>query len=90
MVSHENSEDVALGSLPNAKRKRENVEVKQRNDKNVETCEFPKEDDKNLRGKQAAGKTKADANSAEPSKENYILVRAKRGQATNSHSLAER
>lgn len=29
-------------------------------------------------------------NGAEPSKENYIHVRAKRGQATNSHSLAER
>ncbi|XP_051124324.1 transcription factor bHLH74-like isoform X5 [Andrographis paniculata] len=31
-----------------------------------------------------------DSNGGEPSKENYIHVRAKRGQATNSHSLAER
>nr|GMD80788.1 transcription factor bhlh74 [Ipomoea batatas] len=28
--------------------------------------------------------------SVEPRKENYVHVRAKRGQATNSHSLAER
>lgn len=38
------------------------------------------------RGKQ----TKDDSDSKEPAKENYIHVRARRGQATNSHSLAER
>ncbi|KAK4748349.1 hypothetical protein SAY87_014935 [Trapa incisa] len=34
--------------------------------------------------------TKEDSNSGEPPKENYIHIRARRGQATNSHSLAER
>ncbi|XP_012068165.1 transcription factor bHLH74 isoform X2 [Jatropha curcas] len=44
----------------------------------------------NLRGKQAAKPTKDNSNSGEAPKENYIHVRARRGQATNSHSLAER
>ncbi|XP_044475663.1 transcription factor bHLH74-like isoform X2 [Mangifera indica] len=43
----------------------------------------------NSRGKQAAKQAKDSSNSAEAPKE-YIHVRAKRGQATNSHSLAER
>ncbi|KAK4800650.1 hypothetical protein SAY86_021137 [Trapa natans] len=43
-------------------------------------------DSTNSRGKQ----TKEDSNSGELHKENYIHVRARRGQATNSHSLAER
>ena len=38
-------------------------------------------------GKQAKEKTN---DSTEAPKENYIHVRARRGQATNSHSLAER
>lgn len=42
----------------------------------------------NFRGKQT-GKAK-NASSADGFKENYIHVRARRGQATNSHSLAER
>ncbi|KAK4744817.1 hypothetical protein SAY87_011129 [Trapa incisa] len=41
----------------------------------------------NSRGKQTKND---DSNSGEPAKENYIHVRARRGQATNSHSLAER
>ncbi|XP_031273000.1 transcription factor bHLH74-like [Pistacia vera] len=43
----------------------------------------------NSRGKQAAKQAKDSSNSVEAPKE-YIHVRAKRGQATNSHSLAER
>ncbi|XP_023524227.1 transcription factor bHLH74-like isoform X2 [Cucurbita pepo subsp. pepo] len=44
--------------------------------------------EQNLRsGKQAKEKS---SNSGEAPKENYIHVRARRGQATNSHSLAER
>ncbi|KAL7618845.1 hypothetical protein Lser_V15G00018 [Lactuca serriola] len=39
-------------------------------------------------GKQAAAKDNSDSGGAP--KDNYIHVRAKRGQATNSHSLAER
>ncbi|KAL5844648.1 hypothetical protein ACOSQ4_010606 [Xanthoceras sorbifolium] len=43
----------------------------------------------NLRGKQASKQAKDNSQSEEAPKE-YIHVRAKRGQATNSHSLAER
>ena len=44
----------------------------------------------NFRGKQTGKQTKDNSDSGEAPKENYIHVRAKRGQATNSHSLAER
>ena len=44
----------------------------------------------NLRGKQSNKHSKENSNSGEAQKENYIHVRARRGQATNSHSLAER
>ncbi|KAL3634107.1 hypothetical protein CASFOL_021161 [Castilleja foliolosa] len=98
MVSNEhcqNPEDGAFGSLLSEKRKRKNVEVEKQKDQIVGTCELPKEDEKknmasNSRGKQAAKQAKTNSNEAEPSKDDYILVRAKRGQATNSHSLAER
>lgn len=43
----------------------------------------------NLRGKQTSKQAK-DTSSGDASKDNYIHVRARRGQATNSHSLAER
>ncbi|KAJ8773303.1 hypothetical protein K2173_028480 [Erythroxylum novogranatense] len=42
------------------------------------------------RGKEEIKQSKDDSNSAEAPKDNYIHVRARRGQATNSHSLAER
>ncbi|WCJ35600.1 basic helix-loop-helix (bHLH) DNA-binding superfamily protein [Euphorbia peplus] len=44
----------------------------------------------NSRGKQAAKQAKENSDSGDAPKENYIHVRARRGQATNSHSLAER
>ncbi|XP_058218435.1 transcription factor bHLH74-like [Rhododendron vialii] len=44
----------------------------------------------NSRGKQTGKQAKDKSDSGEAPKENYIHVRAKRGQATNSHSLAER
>ncbi|XP_073124050.1 transcription factor bHLH74-like [Henckelia pumila] len=44
----------------------------------------------NSRGKQDVDQTKNNDVGAEPSKENYLHMRAKRGQATSSHSLAER
>ncbi|KAG8369139.1 hypothetical protein BUALT_Bualt15G0120300 [Buddleja alternifolia] len=89
----------------NGKRKRKlsggvsskNVEVEHHKDPSGNTSEFPNEDDgnKNVAGnscsKQLVQQAKgSNSNDAEPSKENYIHVRAKRGQATNSHSLAER
>ena len=47
---------------------------------------FEQNSSADLRGKQA----KEDSQSGEAPKENFIHVRARRGQATNSHSLAER
>ncbi|KAG6775917.1 hypothetical protein NC652_013894 [Populus alba x Populus x berolinensis] len=44
----------------------------------------------NLRGKQVAKQAKHNLQSGEDPKDDYIHVRARRGQATNSHSLAER
>lgn len=44
----------------------------------------------NLRGKQMGKQATENSDSGGAPKENYIHVRAKRGQATNSHSLAER
>lgn len=44
----------------------------------------------NSRGKQIAKQAKDSSQTGEAPKENYIHVRARRGQATNSHSLAER
>ncbi|KAK6130755.1 hypothetical protein DH2020_035501 [Rehmannia glutinosa] len=90
MVS-QNSEDGALGALLNGKRKRKNVEEEQQKDQTGNSSELPEEEEKkNVSNKQAAKQAKSNSNGAEPSKEDYILVRAKRGQATNSHSLAER
>ncbi|KAF3953951.1 hypothetical protein CMV_020647 [Castanea mollissima] len=43
----------------------------------------------NMRGKQTSKQAK-DTSSGDAPKDNYIHVRARRGQATNSHSLAER
>ncbi|KAF7830507.1 transcription factor bHLH74 [Senna tora] len=43
-----------------------------------------------LRGKQSSKQGKDNSHSEEAPKENFIHVRARRGQATNSHSLAER
>ncbi|KAI3465228.1 hypothetical protein Pfo_021891 [Paulownia fortunei] len=78
-----------------------NVEEEQQKDPSGDSSEFPKEDAENKqkfeqnigpnsRSKQAVKQAKDNSITAEPSKENYVHVRAKRGQATNSHSLAER
>ncbi|CAA3014413.1 transcription factor bHLH74 isoform X1 [Olea europaea subsp. europaea] len=78
-----------------------NVEVEHQKDPSEDTSEFPNEDDdkkqkfeqnvgSNLHNKQAVKQAKDNSATAESSKEDYIHVRAKRGQATNSHSLAER
>ncbi|GMJ15258.1 CRY2-interacting bHLH 4 [Hibiscus trionum] len=71
------------------------------NDPLGESCDAPKEQDAkkqkteenrgaNAPGKQVAKHAKDCSQSGEAPKENYIHVRARRGQATNSHSLAER
>ncbi|KAK9756513.1 hypothetical protein RND81_01G103000 [Saponaria officinalis] len=44
----------------------------------------------NSSGKKPSKQVEDNSQEEEPSKQNYIHVRARRGQATNSHSLAER
>lgn len=66
--------------------------MEQRNDG---SCDNTSEKDEkkqrvDSRGKQIGIQAKDNSDSGEAPKENYIHVRAKRGQATNSHSLAER
>ncbi|KAL0392147.1 UNVERIFIED_CONTAM: Transcription factor [Sesamum radiatum] len=92
----QDSENGVLGASPNGKRKRKNVEVEKQKDQTGDIAELPKEYDEkknsgpSSRGRQAVKEAKDNSSGAEASKENYIHVRAKRGQATNSHSLAER
>ncbi|KAL6296093.1 hypothetical protein ACE6H2_004235 [Prunus campanulata] len=106
------SEDGALGSSPNGKRRKrvpesysafspnKNAEGEINKDLSGESSDYLKEQDEkkakvedntaaNLRGKQMGKQAKESSQSGDP-KDSYIHVRARRGQATNSHSLAER
>lgn len=62
------------------------VETKENEKGNVKTEEDSKKSDGNLAEEK---QTKANSKPPEPPKD-YIHVRARRGQATDSHSLAER
>ncbi|XP_051150614.1 transcription factor bHLH74-like isoform X2 [Andrographis paniculata] len=76
---------------PNGKRKRKNVEMEnQLKDPPGNSSDSPDDDGEKKCIRGHSTKQIKDGNAAELSKENYIHVRAKRGQATNSHSLAER
>ncbi|KAL0322973.1 UNVERIFIED_CONTAM: Transcription factor [Sesamum angustifolium] len=101
----QDSENGVLGASPNGKGRKSivhfsiialNVEVEKQKDQTGDIAELPKEYDEkknsgpSSRGRQAVKEAKDNSSGAEASKENYIHVRAKRGQATNSHSLAER
>ncbi|KAL0697543.1 hypothetical protein Bca4012_053665 [Brassica carinata] len=91
--SHEVSDDVVLGASPTRKRKQAQAESSQRNKKAVE--EFQEDtqrgsDQSQKKHKNDQSKEKESSQSEEAPKENYIHMRARRGQATNSHSLAER
>ncbi|KAJ4967020.1 hypothetical protein NE237_018869 [Protea cynaroides] len=77
------------------------VEAEEKEDVSDEMSEGPKQQDEkkqkaeqspgaNLRGKLTGKQGKDRFQNGEGPKEDYIHVRAKRGQATNSHSLAER
>ncbi|KAE8701705.1 Transcription factor bHLH62 [Hibiscus syriacus] len=80
----------------------QNADVERQKDPSGESCDVPKRQDAkklktkqesgaNSRGKQVAKQVKDGSQTGEGApKENYIHVRARRGQATNSHSLAER
>ncbi|XP_021977672.1 transcription factor bHLH74 isoform X2 [Helianthus annuus] len=69
-----------------------NGEREQRNDGSGDTTSEKDEKKQRVdsRGKQMGIQVKDSSDSGGAPKENYIHVRAKRGQATNSHSLAER
>ncbi|KAJ0235887.1 Transcription factor bHLH74 [Hirschfeldia incana] len=91
--SHEVSDDVVLGVSPTRKRRQAEAESSQRNKKAVE--EFQEDpqrgsDQSQKKHKNDQSKEKESSQSEEAPKENYIHMRARRGQATNSHSLAER
>ncbi|KAL3840510.1 hypothetical protein ACJIZ3_025101 [Penstemon smallii] len=91
-----NSEDGVLGASPNGKRKRKvpkNAEEEDDGDGDDDEKKqiFEQNSGSNSRSKPTGKQVNDNSNgNAEPSKENYIHMRAKRGQATNSHSLAER
>ncbi|XP_076959940.1 uncharacterized protein LOC143636167 [Bidens hawaiensis] len=84
-------------SSPNNRDKRRfnpilNGEREQRNDLSGDTTSEKDEKKQRVdsRGKQMGSQVKDNSDSGGAPKDNYIHVRAKRGQATNSHSLAER
>jgi len=65
----------------------QNLEVGQQKDVQSETAKrLPEKEEKKQKNEVKPG-VKEDSDSA---KEDYIHIRARRGQATNSHSLAER
>ncbi|EOY15650.1 Basic helix-loop-helix DNA-binding superfamily protein, putative isoform 1 [Theobroma cacao] len=79
----------------------QNADEEPQKDPSGESSDVPKGQDEkiqkteqitgvNSRGKQIAKQAKDSSQTGEAPKENYIHVRARRGQATNSHSLAER
>ncbi|KZV54517.1 DNA binding protein [Dorcoceras hygrometricum] len=100
----QNSEHRGLGDSFNGKRKRKvsfgaslkNAEEQHGKDPSEDTESPGEHDEMNpkmhtaLRGKQGVDQAKSNAVGGEPSTENYLHMRAKRGQATSSHSLAER
>uniref|UniRef100_A0A1J3K0T8 Transcription factor bHLH74 n=1 Tax=Noccaea caerulescens TaxID=107243 RepID=A0A1J3K0T8_NOCCA len=92
---HQVSDDGVLGASPTRKRRQTEAES-QWNKKAVE--EFQEDPQRGSDGSQKKHKAeqsketmnKESSQSEEAPKENYIHMRARRGQATNSHSLAER
>ncbi|XP_018508061.1 transcription factor bHLH74 isoform X2 [Brassica rapa] len=87
---HQVSDDVVLGGSSNRKRRQPEAES-QWNKKAVEEFQEDPQSQKKQKNDQSKEKmTKESSQSDEAPKENYIHMRARRGQATNSHSLAER
>ncbi|KAJ4879103.1 Transcription factor bHLH74 [Raphanus sativus] len=91
---HQVSDDAVLGASLTRKRRQLEAESSQRNKKAVE--EFQEDPQRGSdhqsqkKQKNDQSKEKESSQSEEAPKENYIHMRARRGQATNSHSLAER
>ncbi|KAH0921164.1 hypothetical protein HID58_021182 [Brassica napus] len=87
---HQVSDDVVLGGSSNRKRRQPEAES-QWNKKAVEEFQEEPQSQKKQKNDQSKEKmNKESSQSEEAPKENYIHMRARRGQATNSHSLAER
>ncbi|KAL9683898.1 hypothetical protein QQ045_021325 [Rhodiola kirilowii] len=96
------SEEGALEVSPNGKRRRRSIEsalnpkMNEGEQKDVSEGSFHEQDDKNqnqnksLQSKQSGKQAKDSSQTEDGSKDTYIHMRARRGQATNSHSLAER
>ncbi|XP_059308678.1 transcription factor bHLH49 isoform X1 [Lycium ferocissimum] len=93
--------DSSAKGLGSKKRKRsgQDAEVDQRNGAQQPPAEPAKDQTELQKGEQNLNSTacrpggkngKQGTKSADPPKEEYIHIRARRGQATNSHSLAER
>ncbi|KAF8110034.1 hypothetical protein N665_0088s0048 [Sinapis alba] len=84
-LHHVSDDDVVLGG---ARKRRQPEAESQWNKKAVE--EFQEDPQSQKKHKNDQRKEKESSQSEEAPKENYIHMRARRGQATNSHSLAER
>lgn len=65
----------------------QNVKVEEQHDASLESVKDPSGKDEKKQKNEFGNKNSKDSDA---SKDDYIHVRAKRGQATNSHSLAER
>ncbi|WZY97372.1 hypothetical protein YC2023_069701 [Brassica napus] len=88
---HQVSDDVVLGGSSNRKRRQPEAESQWNKQKAVEEFQEDPQSQKKQKNDQSKEKmTKESSQSDEAPKENYIHMRARRGQATNSHSLAER
>ncbi|XP_056861991.1 transcription factor bHLH74-like isoform X1 [Raphanus sativus] len=90
---HQVSDDVVLGDGSSNRKRRQPVAESQWNkQKAVEEFQEEPQSQKKHKNDQSKEKmmNKESSQSEEAPKENYIHMRARRGQATNSHSLAER
>ncbi|CAH8360061.1 unnamed protein product [Eruca vesicaria subsp. sativa] len=88
---HQVSDDVVLGGASPARKRRQPEAESQWNKKAVEEYQEDPQSQKKQKNDQSKEKmNKESSQSEEAPKENYIHMRARRGQATNSHSLAER
>ncbi|CAN1816549.1 Transcription factor bHLH49 [Linum perenne] len=80
ILSQDTEHDAGKGSQQSGESTKDGSEIHHKGDKNLSSS-----------AKKASGKNgKQGSQVSDPGKEEYIHIRARRGQATNSHSLAER
>ncbi|KAL0694511.1 hypothetical protein Bca4012_061691 [Brassica carinata] len=89
---HQVSDDVVLGGASPSRKRRQLEAESQWNKKAVDEFQDDPQSQKKHKNDQSKEKMNKESSQSEeaPPKENYIHMRARRGQATNSHSLAER